>query len=92
MGLDTVELVVAVEEKFQITISDEEAQDMRTVGDMYQCVMGKLMIAPDTEASAVKRACTPDEVWSLLVSVIRLQTGLEHFTKDSRFVEDLKMD
>jgi Phosphopantetheine attachment site len=92
MGLDTVELVIAVEEKFQITISDEEAQDMRTVGDMYQCVMGKLTIAPNTEASDVKRAWTADEVWSFLVSVIRSQTGVKHFTKDSRFVEDLKMD
>ncbi len=45
MGLDGVELVMAVEEKFGIAISDEEAQEMRTVGDMYQCVMNKVAIS-----------------------------------------------
>jgi len=45
MGLDSVELVMAVEEKFGITISDEEAQEMRTVGDMYQCVLSKVMVS-----------------------------------------------
>ncbi len=45
MGLDSVELVMAVEEKFAISIPDEEAQDIRTVGDMFQCVTSKLTIA-----------------------------------------------
>lgn len=45
MGLDSVELVMAVEEKFGITIADEEAQEMRTVGDMYECVLTKVKVS-----------------------------------------------
>jgi hypothetical protein len=35
MGLDTVELVMEVEEEFDVTIPDEEAEKLRTVGDLY---------------------------------------------------------
>ena len=35
---------------------------------------------------------TADETWSLLASVIKEQTGVTQFTKDSRFVKDLKID
>lgn len=39
MGLDTVELVMQVEESFDITISDEHASQMRTVGDVYSFII-----------------------------------------------------
>src|SRR6266513_6221453 len=45
MGLDSVELVMAIEEKFGVSIPDEEAQDILTVGDMFQCVISKLTVA-----------------------------------------------
>jgi hypothetical protein len=45
MGLDSIELVMAVEEKFGITVSDEEAQEMRTVGEMCQCVLRKVAVS-----------------------------------------------
>ena len=44
MGLDGVELIMAVEEKFGISISDEEAQRVLTVGDMKRLVRAKLDI------------------------------------------------
>ncbi len=34
MGLDSVELVIAVEEEFNLSIPDDAATEMRTVGDM----------------------------------------------------------
>jgi hypothetical protein len=55
MGLDSVELVMAVEEKFGISISDEEAQEIRTVGDMYECVLRKVMVA-DTSSCLTQKA------------------------------------
>jgi acyl carrier protein len=35
-SLDTVELVMAVEEEFDVSISDEDAENLVTVGDLYQ--------------------------------------------------------
>lgn len=41
-SLDTVELVMAFEEKFDIEIPDEDAEKMRTVGDAIDYLKGKL--------------------------------------------------
>ncbi len=42
VGLDAVELVMAVEERFGIRIADEEANGIYTAGDLYGVVMAKL--------------------------------------------------
>ncbi len=41
-SLDTVELVMAFEEKFDIEIPDEDAEKMRTVGDAIDYLKTKL--------------------------------------------------
>ncbi len=41
-SLDTVELVMAFEEKFDIEIPDEDAEKMRTVGDAVKYLEEKL--------------------------------------------------
>ena len=42
-SLDTVELVMAFEEKFDIEIPDEDAEKMRTVGDAINYLKEKLV-------------------------------------------------
>lgn len=42
MGLDTVELVMAVEEEFGIEIPNEDAEKMTTVGQVYTYVRNRL--------------------------------------------------
>ena len=41
-SLDTVELVMAFEDKFEVEIPDEEAEKMRTVGDAIEKMKLKL--------------------------------------------------
>jgi acyl carrier protein len=41
-SLDVVELVMAIEEAFNIEISDEDAEAMRTVGDVETYVTSKV--------------------------------------------------
>jgi acyl carrier protein len=47
MGLDVVELVMEVEEQFGVRIADREAERMRTVGDLYQFLLGKRSLVLD---------------------------------------------
>lgn len=42
MGLDGVELVMEVEEHFGVSITDEEAGDIRTVGDLLNLLEGRV--------------------------------------------------
>ena len=43
-ALDIIELVMELEEKFNIEISDDEAEHMRTVQDVCNCVASKLRV------------------------------------------------
>ena len=42
MGLDGVELLIAVEDRFGIAIGDEEAAQIATVGDLHELVLSRL--------------------------------------------------
>ena len=41
-SLDVVEMVMAIEEEFDIEIADEDAEGMRTVGDVESYVAGRI--------------------------------------------------
>jgi len=56
MGLDAVEIVLRTEELFAITIEDDEASAIRTVGDFYNLICAKLNLTPLTSPR------TPDEL------------------------------
>lgn len=46
MGLDAVEIILRTEELFVITIGDDEAGAIRTVGEFYNLICAKLNLNP----------------------------------------------
>ena len=86
MGLDTVELVIAVEEEFSISIPNENASEMFRVGDLRDFVIGELRDRGETVDEA--------RVWSSIQDIIVSQLGVarDDVTPEARFVEDLGAD
>jgi acyl carrier protein len=94
MGLDIVELVMAVEEKFGISIDNEEAAKALTVGDLKRLVRAKLDVADAPNLLGKPRTAkwSEEEVSSLLRELIIKQLGVRDFDDSSRFVDDLRVD
>ena len=87
MGLDSVELVLHVEEEFNIQIPDETAEQTRTVQQLHDCI---LQLAK-TQNDAVLDS---HETMNKLIDIVVMQLGVkrEAVTPDARFVEDLQID
>ena len=86
MGLDTVELVMAVEETFDIEIPNQVAPNLAVLGDLHNYVVATLR----------QRGESPDEkeTWERLSAVIVEQLGVrpEEVTRTAHMVRDLKAD
>ncbi len=54
MGLDSIELIMEIEDAFKISIPDEEACQTVTVGKLYQCVLDKINVSTDDQCSSQK--------------------------------------
>ena len=86
MGLDTVELVMAIEEEFGIEILSADAPKLAVLGDMHGYIVGALR----------QRGDTPDEahVWERLSAVVVKQLGVRpaDVTRRAHIVYDLRAD
>ena len=82
MGLDRLKLVMAVEEGFDIEISNEEAEKMRTARMYYEIVQRKLKgRLPDM---------SPEDIRLKTRDIICDQLGVkDHLDDDADFVDDL---
>jgi hypothetical protein len=87
MGLDTVELVLAVEDVFQIEIPDATASGLYTVGELHEFIVAELIRLERPDVN-------PDIVFDLLRNVICIQLGVrwEEVVPTARFVQDLRAD
>ena len=83
MGLDSVELVMEIEDCFEIDIPDEAAEKLQTVGDVTNYVHARLAAEGrprDREAVlAMVRVITCDQCG----------TTLDRLTEQTSFVTDL---
>jgi acyl carrier protein len=87
MGLDSVELVMAVEEHFGISIPDDDASTLVTVGKLYNWVVSEL--------HRLKRpGVDPTVVFNELRQLICDQLGVsaDRVVSGARFVQDLNVD
>lgn len=70
MGLDIVELVMAVEEEFEIDLPDAELEHVFTVGALHELVLGKLGL------SRLCQGCVTQRVFYRLRAGLQEATGL----------------
>ncbi len=54
MGLDAVEIVMDVEDRFGITIQNAEAERVRTVGELVALIHDRIVAAHKTHAAAYR--------------------------------------
>ena len=87
MGLDTVEIVMAVEEEFSLEIPDAAAEKMFTVGDMHSFLVLELRRRGRTDVDG-------DRIFQRLREIICRQLGVEadRVVPEARFVKDLGAD
>jgi acyl carrier protein len=87
VGLDTVELVMAIEEGFALEIPNETAATLTTVGDMHAYLVSEL-----ARLGRVDRE--PERVYQKLREIICRETGVQpdEVVPRARFVEDFRMD
>jgi acyl carrier protein len=86
MGLDTVELVMAIEDEFSIVIPDIYAERLLTVGDVTSYVTERL--------AREGRPLPREQVFERVCKVTCEQAGTtrDRLTEDTRFIDDLGMD
>lgn len=88
MGLDGVELILAVEDHFGITISEADAEKVTTVGGLHDFVFREVCKreGPENVVEA--------DLWCQLLKLIVEQLGVKEseLYRDARFVEDLGLD
>lgn len=85
MGLDLVEMVIRIEEEFQVTIPDEVAVTMVTP----RTVIDYLMSQPKINKN-LSREYVALSVWLLLEDELGIERAF--YTEDSRFIEDMGAD
>jgi acyl carrier protein len=86
MGLDSVELVMAIEEEFGIEIPNADAPQLAVLGEMHDFIVRALR----------QRGDTPDEaqVWERLRAVVveQLDVRPDEVTRTAHVVYDLRAD
>ncbi len=86
MGLDTVELVMAVEEEFGISIPDDVAPKLVRLGDLHAFAVEALC--------ARGESVDPSAVWEQVKAIMRREFGIRegNLVPEAHIVDDLGLD
>ena len=89
MGMETVELAMAVEDEFGIAVPDELMQRVVTVGEFYDAILPLVRETGPPELRA--RTDLEEYLWSRVKTLAAEPYGIrpEEVTRATRFVEDL---
>jgi hypothetical protein len=86
MGPDIIDLIMDIEESFDIDVPDEEWEQASTIGGIYEIVCGAL---------GKPTAKTPDgtDLWEQLLDVIQENTSIRRsiLLYDAALAKDLKL-
>jgi len=84
MGLDSVELLVEIENEFQIEISNIEAENIITIGDFHKTISRKINLTNTTE----------EAIFQKLRAVVSDKAGfdIDEIHYHTRIVDDLGLD
>jgi acyl carrier protein len=86
MGLDTVELIKAVEEEFGIEIPNKDASNLATLGDLKGYVIRALRTHGESSVDI--------QIWNRLSAVVVRQLSVrpDEVTRSEHMVRDLHAD
>jgi hypothetical protein len=86
MGLDIVEMVIALETEFGVQLPAHELRNMETVGELFDCVVAHAG-GPDPNKPTRFRGPT----WNRYLDVIEKETGARRadLRPEARFIRDL---
>jgi acyl carrier protein len=86
VGLDIVEVVMAIEEAFAVELPHEELALVGTAGDLLTVLLRKLDVQPGDERAAA--------VWERLRGIVSAELGvrLDRVTPSAHFARDLGAD
>ena len=81
MGLDDVEILLEIEDEFEIKVTDEEAQAVITAGDLADLVAGKIAdqgLRPETVFERVR-----------IILAEQMHVSIARIERSTRLIEDL---
>lgn len=86
MGLDTVELVLAIEEEFGIELANDELAECYTVGQLGNIIRKKLL--------ASQKQFDAFDTWQRMTRIIAEHRSIpaDNLKPEMKFVDDLHMD
>lgn len=92
MGLDTVELLLFVEEEFNIEIADEAVERVETVGDLEKLIVS--LVSAGAPVTAVTVGATGQDIARRLRRILVNELAVEpsRIRFDARIVEDLGLN
>lgn len=84
MGLDAANLVLVIEEEFNVSFPDEVASKIVTVGDIYTFILKEKSIPVHEQ----------DTAWVKLEEIVVAELGVppDKVTKEASIVDDLGAD